>query len=101
MPLLLRTMIFALAISGLRNGYAQGDPASPSPVCRISGAGGLFVALGTADELQHASGTIGVRGGLVFSKRLLLGVHFCATSATLAAHAASSEGSLQVNENGL
>jgi hypothetical protein len=101
MPLsTLRIASLALALCNLGIMHAQEAEHASSRAARISGAGGLLVAVGAADELQQASGTIGIRGGLVFGKRLLLGVQFSATSTTLAPSAASSEGSLQVNENG-
>ena len=105
MPLLpLRSVLLAMALCSLGTVNAQEEQHAHSRATRVSGVGGLLCAVGAADDLQRASGTIGIRGGLVFGQRFLLGVQFSATSATLSPGLSTNgtgDGSLQVNENGL
>ncbi|MCU0319028.1 MAG: hypothetical protein MUE88_02975 [Flavobacteriales bacterium] len=104
MPPLLRIATLVLALLCVRNGYAQEDLPSPTPALRISSAGGLLVAGGAADDMQQVCGTIGIRGGLMFNQRLMLGAQLSATSTTFTGSgtiAATDERTLQVNENGL
>ncbi len=54
--------------------------------------------------MQQVCGTVGIRGGLMFNQRLMLGAQLSATSITFTGSGttgATDERTLQVNENGL
>jgi hypothetical protein len=79
----LNPIMFAVLLLGfLSSAHAQQDPRTDEARRLVSGAGGLLFQIGGVDQHRTVSSALGLRGGLLFKRRFMVGLTLMASSSS-------------------
>ncbi len=79
-PHLLILTVFLLGIRG--NAHAQPATRTEKARSHVSGAGGLLVQVGGVDQHRTLRSALGLRGGILFNRRFMVGLTLMASSSS-------------------